>query len=421
MPYYLRHYFAPDFNHKRLRPVAMADGNVNAHYLGYVQNVVAGQILAELVYLDSLPEGSIPADQAAGNATGTAPSRRETFSANDADPPDLFADAGSALDPKYIYPDPVFPEGPNCGRDPDNPNRIVALATGYCFYHQGLITVKKLLNVRQDINFHTGNIFFSGDVVVHGSVFPGFSLCGSDILVKGRVDGGTVRARGRITCQDGVKGTPTALLRAESTVHLAYCENARIITAGNLIIDGACMHSELYVGGSLIVKGRLQGGSAHANGQIYVKEQLGGGQGATTRVSLGYNPLEFLRLQEIEDCVNKQREKLRYFESRTRMGRHHAEECAPLQELATRKLAVALQLRQALWRGFAADAGKAEKSRVIVPGTVFPGVELSIGKAYLKIVDQQKDVHFRLQEDDIACNSPALVQNPPPSAGAFPS
>ncbi len=408
MPYYLRHYFSPDFNHKRLRPVAMADGNVNDRYLGYVQNVVAGQVLAELVYLDALPEGMTAMDQAPCDAVPLSPA---PDSPGETDPPDLAADDKSDLAPRYIYADPVFPEGPNCGRDPKNPNRIISLANGYCFYHQGLITVKKLLNVRQDVNFHTGNILFVGDVVVHGNIFPGFSLYGSDVLVKGRVDGGTVRAQGKITCQDGVKGAPKALLQAGGTIHLSYCEQARIVTAGDVIIDGACMHSELYVGGSLIVKGRLQGGVAHVGGLVYVKEQLGGGQNAPTRICLGYNPLDYLRLQETEEYLTAQKEKLRYFEGRSRMGQHHAQECAPLQELAARKFAVAQQLRQFYWRAFSADAVISEKSRVVVPGAVYPGVEISISKAYLKIVDQQKDVFFRLHEDEVTYNYPALAAN----------
>lgn len=48
MAYYLRHFFNPDFNHKKLRPETLKDGDVSQHYLGYVQNVVAGQVLAEV-------------------------------------------------------------------------------------------------------------------------------------------------------------------------------------------------------------------------------------------------------------------------------------------------------------------------------------------------------------------------------------
>ena len=389
MPYYLHHYFAPDFNHKRLRPMAMADGTISAHYLGYVHNVVAGQVLAELLPVPT----ATPAEDSLDDTVDM-----------------LLSLGGVEYDPRYIYDTPVFPMGPNCGHDPENPNRIIALANGYCFYHQGLITVKKMLNVRQDVNFHTGNIFFVGDVVAHGDVYPGFSLCGSDILVKGRIDGGIVKAKGKIICESGVKGAPTALLQAGSTIRTGFCEAARIITNGNLIIDGSCIHCDLYVGGSLIVKGRLQGGSVHANGLVYVKEQLGNAQAAPTRISLGYNPMEYLAIQEISEKMQIQKQKIKSYEGRIMANKIYAEECNPLIEVAQRKLDVITQRRERLLHNFQAESHNEDYHRIIVPGTVHPGVEISIGKAYRKLIAPQADVFFTLQEDEVIHGMPALAK-----------
>ncbi len=203
MPYYLKHYFMPDFNHKRLRPMAMADGSTAMHYLGYVQNVVAGQVLAELMPLNGIPEGYAPKDEAPGPdfaqahsagvdaslpipAANGYPEQADVAATLEDEEKEYwdFLQNLDRMDPRFVYNKPVFPLGPNCGRDPENPNRIIALANGYCFYHQGLITVKKLLNVRQDVDFHTGNITFVGDIVVHGDVHPGFSVTGGSVLIS---------------------------------------------------------------------------------------------------------------------------------------------------------------------------------------------------------------------------------------------
>jgi len=388
MPYYLRHFFNPDFNHKRLTPVAMADGNTSTHYLGYVQNVVAGQLLAELIQLDH--------DSGQWGAQG------------DDDAGFFNGGGGFHLESKYVYDSPVFPLGPNCGRDPTNPSRIIALINGYCFYNQGLITVKKLLNVRQDVNFHTGNILFTNDIAVHGSIFPGFSLWGGKVLVKGRVDGGMVVARDSITCLDGVKGAPTASLEAGGIIRLAFCESTRIKTGGNLIIDGSCLHSELYVGGSLIVKGRLQGGIAHVGGVVYAKEQLGSDRGAITRISLGQDPFMLLRLRDMQTQLQTQELKIKYYQSRMALGPIYEQESAPYLELATRKRDVAQAMYLALQRELDSDAaGSAGRCRVIVPGAVYAGVEIAIGRAYRKLVDPLHDVCFSLCEDEIIHESPA--------------
>ena len=144
--YYLHHYFDPDFSHVRLTPPEGADGAVDPHYLGYVQNVVAGQVLAEIVDLEQFPD-----------------TRR---------------------DPRFLYRERRLPIGPNCAPHRENPDRIVATSNGYVFYHDGLISVKKMLNVRGNVGFHTGNIMFVGDLAVHGDVLTNFAVHARNVLVK---------------------------------------------------------------------------------------------------------------------------------------------------------------------------------------------------------------------------------------------
>jgi len=435
MPYYLKHYFMPDFNHKRLRPMAMADGNTAMHYLGYVQNVVAGQVLAELIRMDSVPEGFLAQDRpeppanSGDNADGESlpipveqgyPEQEEITTSFEQEEREYwdFLQNLEKVDRRFIYNNPIFPMGPNCGRDPNNPARIIALANGYVFYHQGLITVKKLLNVRHDVDFSTGNISFVGDIVVHGDVHPGFSLTGGGILVKGRFNGVKIKARGNVVADNGVKGSPEAHVHAGLTARIASCERATIVTPGNLIVDGIALHSNLVVGGSLIVKGRLQGGTVYANGVVYVKEKLGHSQGAPTKITLGYDPVEYLRVQETLAMAQAQEQKLESLAKQSRKGPQFAADLAPHQEIATRKLEILTSRYKEGWRKLTADARKAARARVIVPGTIYPGVEISIGRAHHKVIDEQRDVFYSLHEEEIVHGFPAIVKNWAPSASS---
>lgn len=115
--YYLHHYFDPDFTHTNLSPQEAIDGSVDYRYLGYVQNVVAGQVLAEVIDLEKYPN-----------------MRR---------------------DPRFIYHEKRIPCGPNTSPHIHNPNTIIATTNGYVFYYNGLICVKKLLNIRGNLGFHT--------------------------------------------------------------------------------------------------------------------------------------------------------------------------------------------------------------------------------------------------------------------------
>ena len=47
MPYFLKNYFDPYFDYRKLKPAKHKDGSVDHHNLSYVQNVVDSQVLAE--------------------------------------------------------------------------------------------------------------------------------------------------------------------------------------------------------------------------------------------------------------------------------------------------------------------------------------------------------------------------------------
>ncbi|MDL2279443.1 FapA family protein [Desulfovibrio sp. OttesenSCG-928-G11] len=380
--YYLLHYFDPDFNHMQLSP---SSDSGNLRYLGYVQNVVAGQLLAELINPDDFP--------------------------------------GMRRDPRFLYAEGHLPVGPNCGLHPDNPQKIIALENGYVFYHNGLISVKKLLNVRGHVGFHTGNIYFVGDMAVHGDVQTGFSLFSKNILVKGRIESSKVKGMGDVVCLGGIKGDnssavsdgpdktsddpdaplPTTLVSAEGNMRLPFCEHAQLRAAGNLIIDGSCLHSTLYVGGNLVVKGRLQGGTVYANGLVYVERQLGSDYSMPTRIMMGYDPFDFLVLQKLESQIAILKDKRAYFQRMAERNPIMQQEYEPRLDIITRKLKVAEERHMALWRKFAVDEQNAPKCRILVPGTVMPGCEIGIAKAWRKTESMDENVTFSLVGDDILC------------------
>jgi uncharacterized protein (DUF342 family) len=49
-----------------------------------------------------------------------------------------------------------------------------------------------------------------------------------------------------------------------------------------------------------------------------------------------------------------------------------------------------------------------ERCRVIVPGSVKPGVEVSIGPAYLKVNDFLENVRFYYENREVKIASPAI-------------
>jgi uncharacterized protein (DUF342 family) len=363
MAYYLHHYFDPDFKHEKLTPQFEKGDTVTFLYLGYVQNVVAGQVLAEVLDLDKNPE---------------------------------LADC----DPRFVSSEPYFPCGPNCAPHPGKPTRMIATTNGYCFYNDGLITVKNLLNIRSDIDLHTGNIMFVGDVIAHKAVRAGFSVYGNNILIKGTVENATIKATANLVCESGIKGSGEGLLESGGNIKLPFCENIHIHTGGNAEIDGTCLHSNLHIGGSLMVKGRLHGGNAYAKSIIYVKDQLGGSD-IKTSLTLGFDPAKIRRkvklesqlavltplLEQLENTVEKKPEKFAELDFRIRLLR--------------RKMKIQHEQLKSLTQKLNDEAKSVADCKIICQGNIEPGVEITIGEAHLVIKDYLRAQEFKLENGEI--------------------
>ncbi|MBD5641913.1 MAG: DUF342 domain-containing protein [Desulfovibrio sp.] len=366
MPYYLRHYFNPDFDHQRAKPGGGLgqDEGADVYSLGYAQNVIAGQILAEIM----------PADKAPGDAD------KRWFQAGDTLP----AGANTFIDPKY-------------------PQYLVAGSKGYVFYNDGKITVKKLLNVRQDVSFRTGNIFFVGDICVHGSVRSGFSVQGDNVRIMGMVEGGIARARRDLMVEGGCRGGSSkhCLLDAGGKLLTPFVEKAEARAHQNMAIEKYCLYSTVYAGANMVVRGQMYGSTVNCLGSVYVGAQLGNRAGIPTRIYLGYDPYLIRQLEKIDSIAKELDEAITHL-------RAVAGHLPPDANETTRKLArlsrqheKVLKHKSDIWNRVNVDDSTLENCKVMAPGRVYPGVEIGIGRAFMQVERQYENSMFRLCYDEI--------------------
>jgi uncharacterized protein (DUF342 family) len=364
MPYVLKHSFDPDFDHLHLKPKADDGGRVDYFNLGYAQNVRKGNLLAEWE--------EVSPKQAA------------------------------ALDRRFIFKEKRFPAGANCIVHPQDPDKLLAAADGYVFYLDGKITVKSELNVRGGVDIRTGNIDFVADVVVHGPVRSGFSVSGRNVRVKDVVEAAEVKASGSIETEAGFTGSGSGLLEAGEKIRIPFCENAQLRSGGNIVVRHSCLHCAIYCGGSLAVQGALIGGEIYSRGLVFVGDVLGGNLGVETRIVLGYAPRLFLEAERLDEDLREVRRRL----ANTRLGKGaKSQESAALVE----RYKALLQAKRELWTNVR-PVESLGSCRVVVPGQVRPGVEISIGEAFLRVHRPMRDVVFQRRDKDIVATSPALPQ-----------
>ncbi len=363
MAWYLQHHFNYQSIKERLKPTPGIKHHL--HNLGYVQNVQAGQVLAEFVPLHAV----------------TQP------------------------DPKYTFKSPIFPAGENTHIDPDNSHRLLASATGHVSYVQDKISVATVLKVHSDISFQTGNIIFYGDTAINGNIRAGFEVHGQNVLITGMVEGGIVRAQKSIHIQGGVRGgvSQHCLLVAKKDIRVGFMEKAEIQCQGNATVEKNCLHSTLYVARNAIIKDRLVGGTVHGRQGVMIAGQLGNKAATSTRIFLGYNPTHIRKLEKIESHLNALANDIRHLNAVAGHLGPQVNELSRKLHAARNKQARLIKSRNHLWNYLYYDEEHVTHCKVIALGEVFPGVEIAIGQAYLYVDKPYHKVVFSLEDGEIVC------------------
>lgn len=361
MPFLLKHYFDPSEDRLHLKPEEQDDGSVDHYELNFVQNVEAGSLLAEWVDLDSADQG---------------------------------------VDSRFVSQDKVFPAGKGTGIKKSKPDQLFAAVNGCVGYKSGKIVVQQQLVLPGDVNFHTGNINFVGDLTIEGSVKTGFNVQGRNVTVLGQVEGANIEALQNLSCPGGVKGAKKGVLGAGKSLKLAFCEFCSLKAGHDVLVKGALMHSEVYAGRRLAVGGRLSGSNVFCHEYVYVGGQLGGGLGAETSLILGYDPTLLHADAQYNSRIKKLHDDIGLYEKLLDKDDDHIEEFSAKLEAARRELDLVKLLKVKLWEGLQ-KSERLEECKILVLGRVNPGVEISIGPAYLKVDDFLEDVYFFYENGEV--------------------
>lgn len=362
MPFYLHHYFDPDHRTDSLKPSLRKDGTADHFNLGFVQNVVKEQALAQFKEIDE--------------------------------------DDRDRYDPRFIFASKELPVGPGTVVNPENPDQLLAAQHGYVTYNEDVIAVYSTLNVHRDVNFHTGNILFIGNAVLHKGVRTGFEVSAANILAKGIVGGARLEAQGSIKAEAGIKGGGSAVLRANKSIKVSFAENAVLMAGENIIIDENSLHSDLFAGKGIKVERRLQGGTIYCNSKLYVGEKLGAARGATTKIIMGYNPFLMRKLEKLESEISELKNNLVFYSIQADRNVEMYKEYTPKKEQAQKKLDILLNKKNQLEVSVKSDCSGSPCS-IEVPGEITPGIEIRIGEAETRVKDIISNCRISEREGEI--------------------
>jgi uncharacterized protein (DUF342 family) len=229
-----------------LRPKRKEDGSVDMRDLGDIVCVKVGDPLAKKFPLTAGKEGytvtavSLPAEP--GNDITLVPGE------------------GTALSPK-------------------NQNILLSEKVGLPKKTAHGMEVDEVYKIK-NVTVATGNINFTGSVIIDGDVNEGMKVIASgDVTVGGFVESATIEAGGDITISGGIIGRKhdtekttvtdvkmSVSINAKGSIYAKYCQYAEIVCSKDVRIENQLLHSLLDVQGSIKVgteeksNGKLIGG-----------------------------------------------------------------------------------------------------------------------------------------------------------------
>lgn len=202
--------------------------------------------------------------------------------------------AGTSIYGKPINPRPVrmppIPRGENVTQVEAGPqgSRLIAAIDGNLIYKNQRFCVESTFKVDGNVDNSVGNINFTGNVIVTGDVFEGYSIkTDNDVTIYGVVEGATIYAGGNIHIEKGVLGMQKGLLSAKKDITVKFIESCNVMAGGNITSE-SIVNSNVESDKDITLTGRgtIVGGTITSFGSI--KANTVGSKGGTpTNIVLG--------------------------------------------------------------------------------------------------------------------------------------
>lgn len=305
----------------------------------------------------------------------------------------VFGEKILAPKPKDLKP----PKGQNYYYSEEQPTHILSKIDGYISFVGNEIVITNLYNIRGDVDFHTGHIISKGSLNVSGNVISGFNLnMSEDIKINGFVNDSEIITGGDVTIQGGFTGTGTGTIDAGGNVCVRFIRNQTIHSRGSITVDKEVVDAQLFA--KYDIKSRnneatIIGGHLIAGGDIVV-QNIGHEYEMTTIIEAGYDYDVIIQIKKINNTLEELRKELEYLKSQFAENTSKAF----IQKYQEKKtiLDKLVSIRNNLQTSLKSNSA----SKIIVNGTIYPGVKINIAGHHLDIKEIMKSKVFSVSSDD---------------------
>mgnify|MGYP001007034612 CR=1 FL=1 len=271
--------------------------------------------------------------------------------------------------------------------------------------HAGL-RVSETVVVTGDVDLDSGNVVSErGSVEVRGSVRAGFAVtAGKNVEIKGLVEAADITAGGDVLVQGGIIMAGENTIRAGGGVGAKFLQNALVRAGGDVATRGDITQCDILCRGAVAVNnghGSVTGGVVRCRTGLLAKE-LGGDTGVSTRIEIlvegPRTPELSVRQEALQEHLAKLARGIGSEDALSVLMSAPEEDRRILAELIKLKSQDQTELK-AVEQELAEDSALGEKDLAEVAiqatGTVYPGVEIRMGRRSLNIVSPLPAATFR--------------------------
>lgn len=284
--------------------------------------------------------------------------------------------------------------------------------TGKIEFKNNRIQILSVYEVSGDVDVHTGNIDFRGDVVIHGNVTVGAVVKATgSVTVDGICEACTIEAGKDILLRGGVLGGHKAIVRSKGNIHAKFFEYSNIEAEGSIEVNSA-LSSNMISYDRIMLEGKrasIVGGYTYATGGMEAVT-LGNANEVKTKIHVGAST-EVLKgiidvqnhLEDAKQVLEKITQGLDQFEL---MARERG-----INVSNDERRIVLLRTKMAKQAEIASDTKELERLNAIVERgkgatvrvvrDVYPGTTIAIDQATLLVREVQSSIEFVKRQGNI--------------------
>lgn len=274
------------------------------------------------------------------------------------------------------------------------------------------IQISSIYEVRGDVDLHTGNIDFRGDVIVHGNVTAGSVVKATGtVTVDGICESCTIEAGKGVLLRGGVLGGDKAIIRSKMDIQAKFFEYCTVEAEGCIRLNSSLncrltSYDKIYLDGK---HAGIVGGEVYAASGIEA-DTLGNVNEVKTQVHVGTSAEILRNIIELENQINENNSMLKKMNEGLEQFEQAAKERGIDVSSDERRVAL-LRAKLSKQAELAADTKALERLNVIVERgrdatiqvlrEVYPNTVVMIDQSLLLIKEEQKSILFKKKDGNV--------------------